>query len=69
MNNLNLFYHSNTFSSMINDATTTINETCENVQYKLKRISNINNNVNTCTCMVHLILLQVFLFQMFTVLF
>lgn len=69
MNNLNVFYHSNTLSSIMNDATSTTNETCDNLQCKLKLISNINNNVNTCSCMLHLILLQVCLFQIFTVFF
>lgn len=62
MNNINAFYHSkytSTLSSLLNDAATTINETYNNSQYKLQRIKNINNNVNTCSCMLHLVLLQV----------
>lgn len=62
MNNINAFYHSkysNTLSSLLNNAATTINETYNNSQYKLQRIPNINNNVNTCSCMLHLVLLQV----------
>lgn len=59
MNNINLLYSSNAFSSLLNDAATTINETCDNSQYKQNRLKNINNNVNTCSCMLHLVLLQV----------
>jgi len=61
-NNINTFYrskYSNTLSSMLNDAATTINETYDNFQNKLKGINNLSNNVNTCSCMLHLILLQV----------
>lgn len=57
MNNINKYH--NTLSSLLNDAATTINETYNNSQYKLQRIKNINNNVNTCSCMLHLVLLQV----------
>lgn len=62
MYNTNVFYrskYSNTLSSLLNDAATTINETCDNSQYKFQRIKNINDNVNTCSCMLHLVLLQV----------
>lgn len=60
MNNINLLYRSNQdsnkLSSLLYNAATSINEMCDNSQYKLK---NINNNVNTCSCMLHLVLLQV----------
>lgn len=62
--NINLIYRSkfsNTLSTLLNDAATTLNETYDNSQYKFKRTKNINNNVNTCSCMLHLVLLQVIL--------
>jgi len=68
MNNINILYRSkfsDTLSSLLNDAATTIHETCDNSQYKLNRIANINNNVNTCSCMLHLVLLQVNIFHWF----
>jgi len=60
-NNINLLYqkNSNTLSSLLNNAATSIGDTCNNSQSKLKHITNINNNVSTCSCMLHLILLQV----------
>lgn len=63
--NINVLYRSrypNTLSSLLSDATTIINETCDNSQYKLKKVANINNNVNTCACMLHLVLLQVIVY-------
>lgn len=63
MKNNKLFYHlkyTNTLSSLLNDAATTINETCDNSnKNKIKHIENINKNVNTCSCMLQLVLLQV----------
>lgn len=62
MNNINILYRSkcsDTLSSLLNNAATTVYESCDNSQYKLSRIANINNNVNTCSCMLHLVLLQV----------
>jgi len=62
MNNINIIYRSkrsDTLSSLLNDAATTVHETCDNSQYKLNRLANINNNVSTCSCMLHLVLLQV----------
>lgn len=60
--NINLLYrlkYSNILSSLLNDAASSINEMCDDSQFKLKQITNINNNVNTCSCMLHLVLLQV----------
>jgi len=68
MNNINILYRSkrsDTLSSLLNDAATTVHETCDNSQYKLNRISNINNNANTCSCMLHLVLLQVNIFYFY----
>lgn len=62
MNNINFLYRSNTFSSLLNDAATTMIEMCDNSQYNLKRTTNNNNNTNTCSCMLHLVLLQVFIY-------
>lgn len=62
MNNINILYQSKCppkLTSLLNDAATSVNETCDNLHYKLKQVSNINNNVNTCSCMLHLLLLQV----------
>jgi len=58
MNNMNILYK-NTLLSLLNDAASSLNETCDNSQFKLKLMTNINNNVNTCSCMLHLVLLQV----------
>lgn len=68
MNNINIIYRSkrpDTLSSLLNDAATTVHETCDNSQYKLNHLANINNNFNTCSCMLHLILLQVNIFHCF----
>lgn len=59
-NNINVFYHlkySNAF--LLNDAATNINETYDNFQYKLKQKEYKNININVCSCMFHLALLQV----------
>jgi len=72
MNNINILYRSkcsDTLSSLLNDAATTVHETCDNSHFKLNRISNINNNVNTCSCMLHLVLLQVNIFYILFVIF
>lgn len=65
-NNINLLYHqrnSKTLSSLLNNAANSICKTCDNSQYKLKEITNTNNNVSTCSCMLHLILLQVTIYN------
>lgn len=51
--------YSNILPSLLNNAATSINVTFDDSQFKLKKITNINNNVNTCSCTLHLVLLQV----------
>lgn len=63
--NINLLHclkYSNILSSLLNDNATSINETCDDSQFKLKKLTNINNNMNTCSCTLRLILLQVIVY-------
>lgn len=57
-NNVNALY-SNALSFLLNDVTTSLNETSDNFQYKLKQKTYNNNNVNTCSCMLYFVLFQV----------